>query len=424
MGATNFQVFRAHSFLPARHPCDLTPCWPLLTHQLLLTLWPREESVHLPRILVHTKSQQQEYEIRIGRKLLPAAGSTVSRALGTMARRAALVSNKKVFAIYGPSVVRGLEASGFEVWPWLIGDGEQYKSMRTVERTVRFLSENKLERNDCVVALGGGIVGDVAGFSAATYLRGIPLVQIPTTLLAQIDSSVGGKTGVNLPSGKNLAGAFHQPSAVIIDLDTLSTLPQRELVAGWCESVKQAAVASRKLFERTVSFLSRLSAGEQLINSELGELIAAQCAFKASIVAGDERESTLRRDRGSRRILNFGHTVGHALETVTRYRRFRHGEAVGYGVLVAAELSKHLGLLPPSELESIRSGVGLCGPLPPAGDLDLREITAAIARDKKSVGGHLQWVLLERIGQPRMVDSKAISALVLKQSLQSVLRIR
>jgi len=274
------------------------------------------------------------------------------------------------------------------------------------------------------VALGGGIVGDVAGFSAATYMRGIPLIQIPTTLLAQIDSSVGGKTGVNLPSGKNLVGAFYQPGAVVIDIETLSTLPQRELVGGWCESVKQGAVASRKLFDQTVSFLRDLSAGGPLISAKLEQLIAAHCAFKASIVAGDEREDSSRTDSRSRRILNFGHTVAHALETVTRYRRFRHGEAVGYGMLVAAELSKHLGLLPSPELELVRQGVAQCGPLPPASDLDFREIADAIGRDKKNVGGHLKWVLLQGIGQPRIVDGKAISARLLRESVSKVLGTR
>lgn len=167
-----------------------------------------------------------------------------------------------------------------------------------------------------------------------------------------------------------------------------------------------------------------LNAGDTLINSKLEKLIAAHCAFKASVVAADEREDSNRHDRHSRRILNFGHTVAHALETVTRYRRFRHGEAVGYGVLVAAKLSKHLGLLPSAELELIREGVALCGPLPPASDLDLREIAEAIGRDKKNVGGHIQWVLLEGIGRPRIFDGKAINARLLQQSLKTVLSAR
>ena len=375
----------------------------------------------MPRLLVHTKALQHKYEIRIGRGLLAASGAVVRRAVAPKAQRAVLISNSRVFAYYGPSVMNSLEGSGFEVWPWLIGDGERHKSLRTVEKTVRFLSERKLERSDCVVALGGGIVGDVAGFSAATFMRGLRLIQIPTTLVAQIDSSVGGKTGVNLPTGKNLVGAFHQPSAVIIDIETLSTLPQRELVGGWCEGVKQGAVASRKLFDQTVDFLGAQSAGGALITARLEALIGAHCAFKASIVAGDEREAINRNDDRSRRVLNFGHTVAHALETITRYRRFRHGEAVGYGILVAAELSKHLGLLPRSELELIRKAVALCGPLPPANDLDLRVIADAIGRDKKTVGGHLQWVMLEGIGHPRIQDGKAISASLLRQSLKKVL---
>lgn len=378
----------------------------------------------MPRLLVHTKALPQKYEIRIGRGLLAEVGAVVRRAAGNKSRCVVLVSNKTIFASYGPTVLRSLEAGGFAVWPWLIGDGEKHKSPRTVERTINFLSEKQLERNDCVVALGGGIVGDVAGFSAATYMRGIPLIQIPTTLLAQIDSSVGGKTGVNLPSGKNLVGAFHQPSAVVIDIETLSTLPPRELTGGWCESVKQGAVANRKLFDQTVRFLRGLNAGGALIVPKLEALIGAHCAFKASIVAGDEREDSNRNDRRSRRILNFGHTIAHALEAVTRYRLFRHGEAVGYGMLVAAELSKHLGLLPSTELELFREGVALCGPLPLANELDLQEVANAIGRDKKNVGGHLQWVMLEAIGQPRIIDGEAISARMLRESLKKVLRTR
>ncbi|MBC8029952.1 MAG: 3-dehydroquinate synthase [Pyrinomonadaceae bacterium] len=373
---------------------------------------------------VHTHARQQKYEIRIGRGLLTSVGANARRGFGSQAQRVVLVSNRKVFEIYGPTVIRSIEASGFTVWPWLIGDGERHKSMRTVEGILRLLAENRLDRNDGVIALGGGVVGDVAGFVAATYLRGISVIQIPTTLLAQIDSAVGGKTGVNLPAGKNLVGAFHQPRAVIIDIETLATLPSRELVAGWCESVKQGAVASRKLFKQTTQFLARVKAGDAFICSQLEDLIAAHCAFKASIVAADEREDGSRSDRRSRRILNFGHTIAHALEVVTAYRRFRHGEAVGYGVLVAAELSKHLGLLPSPELELLRHSVRLCGPLPLAGDLDAAEIAAAIARDKKSNRGQVQWVLLRRIGRPLIVDGKEISARLLQKTLRTVLGLR
>jgi 3-dehydroquinate synthase len=242
-------------------------------------------------------------------------------------------------------------------------------------------------------------------------------------LLAQIDSSVGGKTGVNLTTGKNLVGSFHQPSAVVIDLKTLATLPPRELVAGWCECVKHGAVASRKLFKQTTDFLRACNSQKIHASTHLEQLIAAHCAFKASIVAADERESPARHDHRSRRVLNFGHTTAHALEAVTNYQRFRHGEAVGHGMLVAGELSKNLGLLDQSELELLREAVSLCGPLPPAGNLDERAIITAIAHDKKRAAGHVQWVLLEKIGRPRIVDGKDISAAVLRKSLRNALRI-
>jgi 3-dehydroquinate synthase len=325
-----------------------------------------------------------------------------------------------VYSLYGTVVHNSLRASGFDVRPWLIGDGESYKSIKTVQQTLNFFSESRFERSDCVVALGGGIVGDVAGFAASVYLRGLLFIQIPTSLLAQVDSSVGGKTGVNLSAGKNLVGSFHQPVAVIADIETLRTLPERELVAGWCECVKQGAVGGRKLFKATTDFLRSSGNNEDLISSRLEELIAGHCAFKASIVAADEREEPGRSDHSSRRILNFGHTIAHALETVTRYRRFRHGEAVGQGMLVAGELSKNLGLLSQTELELLREAVSLCGPLPSAQDLDERAVIDAIAHDKKRSAGHVQWVLLERIGRPRIVDGKEISAALLAKSVRDV----
>jgi 3-dehydroquinate synthase len=302
-----------------------------------------------------------------------------------------------------------------------MGDGERHKSVRTAEQALRFLNEKRIERSDGVIALGGGVVGDLAGFAAAIYLRGVPFVQIPTTLLAQIDSSVGGKTGVNLPTGKNLVGCFHQPSAVILDIETLRTLPSRELVAGWCEMIKQGAVGNRKLFKHTTDFLRTFNTTSALISSQLENLIASQCAFKASIVAADERENIDRRDHRSRRILNFGHTVGHAIEAITNYRRFRHGEAVGHGIRVAGELSKNLGLLEQSELELLCEGIELCGSLPSADDLDQNAIADAIALDKKSSGGHVQWVLLDRIGRARILDGKEISPLLVRKSLRNAL---
>jgi 3-dehydroquinate synthase len=270
--------------------------------------------------------------------------------------------------------------------------------------------------------LGGGVVGDLAGFAAAVYLRGVPLIQIPTTLLAQIDSSIGGKNGVNLSAGKNLVGSFHQPRAIIVDIETLTTLPRRELIAGWCECIKQGAVGSRSLFRQTTDFLEVFNAKGILISPQLEKLIALHCRFKSSIVSADEGEDPDRRDRRSRRILNFGHTIAHALEALTNYRRFRHGEAVGHGMLVAGELSKNLGLLDQSELKLLNDAIRLCGPLPAANDLDESAISGAIVRDKKRVADRVQWILLEGIGRPWIVDGKEISTSLLNRSLRNALR--
>ncbi len=377
----------------------------------------------MEQIHVQFGTRRGGYDIKASSGLLDQVGIEVRAALGDSRRRVAVISNKTVFGLFGAKVERSLRASGFEIGKWLMKEGERHKSLRSLEQALEFFNQIGLERNDAVVALGGGVVGDLAGFAAATYLRGIDFIQVPTTLLAQIDSSVGGKTGVNLTQGKNLVGAFHQPRLVLIDLETLRTLPRRELTAGWCEAVKQGAVGDRKLFDRTVRVIKKFGTHDSGVeHADLGATIAAHCRFKASIVAGDEREALNRDDRRSRRILNFGHTTAHALESLTRYRRFRHGEAVGYGVLVAGALSKNLGMLGSGELELLREAVRACGPLPRANDLDIGALIRAMKSDKKSVGGRIKWVLLERIGSARIVDGNEIDALALRASLREVLR--
>jgi 3-dehydroquinate synthase len=372
------------------------------------------------RLEISLNQQARKSEINI------AAG--IRRNLGELLplkspRRVGIVSNERVFGLYGRQVKRSLKTAGFSATEWLMPEGERYKSFRSLEKAVTFLSENRFERDDLVLALGGGVVGDLAGFSAAIYLRGLPLVQVPTTLLSQIDSSVGGKTGINLTTGKNLVGAFHQPSSVFIDTETLVSLPPRELVSGFCEMVKQALISGRSLFEMTVECLEKQAHERDfLLSPKFEELIAAQCSFKASIVANDERESTSRTDTKSRRVLNFGHTTAHALETITNYRYFRHGEAVGYGMLVAAELSRNLGLIDSGDLESLRDAVRLCGRLPRADHLDTNRIIGALKHDKKSVSGQINWVLLEGIGRPRIVEGRLISAKSLRHSLRNGLR--
>src|SRR5687768_1724587 len=220
------------------------------------------------------------YDILIGAGALEDVGRAARGALSARARRVVVVSNARVHGLYGARAGASLRASGYAVERWLMGEGERHKTLRTVGRALDFFSECGLERTDAVVALGGGVVGDLAGFAAALYLRGVDFIQAPTTLLAQIDSSVGGKTGVNTAAGKNLVGAFHQPSAVVVDTVTLSTLPRRELTAGWCEAVKQGAVGDRRLFERTKTFLKGEAVRESDAgrDAELARIIAAQCA--------------------------------------------------------------------------------------------------------------------------------------------------
>ncbi|HYP53782.1 MAG TPA: 3-dehydroquinate synthase [Pyrinomonadaceae bacterium] len=379
---------------------------------------------------------REGYEIEVGRGLLGGLGGAARGALSPHARRVAVVSHARVFGLYGERAARALREGGFAVSHWLMGEGERHKTLRTAERALAFLAASKLERADAVVALGGGVVGDLAGFASALYLRGVACMQVPTTLLAQIDSSVGGKTGVNTREGKNLVGAFHHPRAVLVDTDTLRTLPPRELTAGWCEAVKQGAAGDRSLFDETVRFLEderrivedekhRSAVRESSDDSRaerLARLIAAQCAFKARVVAGDEREDVSRTDARSRRILNLGHTIGHALEAATRYRRFRHGEAVGYGLMAAGEISVRLGLLAGSELESLRRAVRLAGRLPSAAGLDEDAILSALGADKKAVAGRVRWVLLERIGRVRIVDGREVTPRVVRASLRAALR--
>ncbi len=329
------------------------------------------------------------------------------------ASKVAVISNKKVFGLYGLTVTRALQKTGHKTVTHLIGDGERIKSLKTLESTLRFLGENKISRTDMIVALGGGVVGDLAGFAAAVYLRGIKLIQVPTTLLSMIDSSVGGKTGINTDFGKNLVGAFYQPSAVLIDPDVLQTLPKRELTAGFCEAVKQGALSGQKLLKQTEDALNNIG--------QFDRFLAEQVRFKASIVAADERESAAKTDAKSRKILNFGHTFGHAIEKVTRYRRFKHGEAVGHGIIFAAELSKKLELLVEDEVKLLNDVVHRTGALPSLRGIDPSEVFEAFKFDKKNIGESLQWILLEGIGKPVIKSGSEIPDRILKDTLRTVI---
>lgn len=380
-------------------------------------------------VTIELQNNPHRYAVEIGHDLLENAGDWARRCLSAKTRKIAVVSNRKVFSLYGEAAVNSLKNSDFETRVFLMKDGERYKNLRTAEQVLKFLGENKLTRADATLALGGGVVGDLAGFAAAIYLRGIAFLQMPTTLLAMIDSSVGGKTGVNSAFGKNLIGAFHQPNGVFIDVKTLQTLPRRELTAGFCEAVKQAAIADEKLFAQTADFLENYSPlkfkryfSDDDFIAALQNLIAAQVDFKARIVMQDEKEDVGRSDGKSRKILNFGHTLAHALEKITDYKYFKHGEAVGYGILFAAELSKKLEILDKNELKSLNDVLQNVGGLPNARSINLAEVREAFAFDKKAVGKSLQWILLKKIGQPKIVENRDIPAAFIEEALTKVLR--
>jgi len=331
-------------------------------------------------IPVHTPSA--DYEIHIGSGSAARLGALLD-AVKAPARRF-LVSSPPIWKLHGQTF-EGLTSEA----PILIPDGERHKRVATVGRIYDALVRAAADRATTIVAVGGGVVGDTAGFAAATFLRGVPVVQVPTTLLAQVDSAIGGKVGVNHPLGKNLIGAFHQPLAVAIDPDLLSTLPRREFRAGLYEVVKYGMIASRPLFDRLVSDLPAIFKREPAL---LADVIGESCRIKAAVVSADERES------GPRRALNFGHTMGHALEALTQYKRFRHGEAVAYGMLAACELAVARGALDPSARDALRELITRMGPLPVVTDLSAGEAVEAAGRDKKIVGGRLHFVLPTAIG--------------------------
>ena len=331
------------------------------------------------------------YSIIIG-KGESAANPTLKKILGT-STRVFLVTNRTVWKIYSRQLRRKHHVLSIAT-PLLIPDGERFKNLKWYENLCRGLVQQGIDRRSIIVALGGGVVGDLAGFVAATVLRGIRYVQLPTTLLAQIDSSIGGKTAINLPEGKNLVGAFHQPSLVISDPLFLKTLPLREVRAGIYEAIKVGIVLDRGLFEVLESQMARLLD----LEPEVLEKVIQRCASaKAAVVVEDEREA------GSRKLLNFGHTIGHALEAVTGYRRFKHGEAVGWGSLVALRLAEKMGSISGEESIRMMSCVRSAGVLPKIADVKVAAILRHMERDKKAVAGELQWALPTGIGCGKVV---------------------
>ncbi|MBI1814255.1 MAG: 3-dehydroquinate synthase [Deltaproteobacteria bacterium] len=332
---------------------------------------------------------ERSYPIVIGVEVLASLGERL-RAM-QVSRTVAIVTNPIVRQLYADAVVGGLTAAGFAATIIEIPAGEEHKNFAWLTFLYDRLLEARLDRNSAVVALGGGVIGDLTGFAAATFLRGVPYVQIPTTLLAQVDSSVGGKTGVNHPQGKNLVGAFYQPRLVLIDTETLHSLPRREFIAGLAEVIKYGVILSPDLFALLESDLARILA---LDSTVLREIIRVSCTLKALVVGEDERE------RGVRAILNFGHTLGHAIESLTEYKRYLHGEAIAIGMAFAARLSKVRGHCSEETVTRVvrvlkRAGLPVEIPREVVG----RHLALAIEGDKKMSGGKIKFVCISEIGR-------------------------
>ena len=329
----------------------------------------------------------RSYPIHIGAGTLARAGATVA---GAGARRAVVVTNEIVASHWLAPLRASLDASGVASDVVTIADGEAHKNFATLESVVTRLLELRAERKTMIVALGGGIVGDIAGFAAAVYQRGMPFIQVPTTLLAQVDSSVGGKTGINHPLGKNMIGAFYQPRAVLIDTHCLSTLPRRELAAGLAEVIKYGAIRDAAFFAWLEDTMDALIARDP---AALARAIHDSCRIKAAIVAADEREE------GERALLNFGHTFGHAIENALGYGQWLHGEAVAAGMAVAARVSHRVGRLPKPDVDRIEALLARASLPTAAPVLGFDRWKSVLARDKKVASGTVRYVLLDAIGK-------------------------
>jgi 3-dehydroquinate synthase len=355
----------------------------------------------LTRVVVNAASGS--YSVVIGDGAIEALRAEMDAA--KLGARRLLISSERVWDFHGAR----FRKAGADREPILIEDGERYKNLNTVARLLDALVKVGADRSTVIIAIGGGVIGDMVGFAAATYLRGLPVVHVPTTLLAQVDSAIGGKTGVNHPLGKNLIGAFHAPSLVVADPIVLETLPRREFRAGLYEVIKYGVISEPSLLDRMRSTLPAIFARE---GSAVAPLVAESCRIKAQVVSADERES------GLRRILNFGHTVGHALEAVTKYKRFRHGEAIGYGMMAALAIGVARGVTPKSLGEEVDALIRQLGPLPPVADVSSKDVLAAITRDKKVVNGKLHFIAASDRG--KTVELTDVTEKELKAAVKTI----
>ncbi len=336
--------------------------------------------------VISLKLKNDDYTVLVGSGLIDSIASLIEEKTNIRSRKAAIVTDSTVGPLYAERVESSLKAAGIETCLITVPAGEASKSMEQATEVCREMLRAGLDRKSFLVALGGGVVGDLAGFAAAIFQRGIPCVQIPTTIVSQVDSSVGGKTGVNTPEGKNLVGAFHQPQLVLADVDTLSTLPDREFNEGFAEIIKHAAIRDASLMD--------LIEQKDGIRDHLIELVSRNVAIKAAVVEEDERETT-----GTRALLNFGHTIGHGIEAAGGYGRFLHGEAISLGLIAAIRLSqKHSGLSAEDGERLIKALSTYQLPTRLDDDLSNEAILNALQRDKKFEAGEIRFVLLDRLG--------------------------
>ncbi|WP_373896798.1 bifunctional shikimate kinase/3-dehydroquinate synthase AroKB [uncultured Massilia sp.] len=338
---------------------------------------------------------ERSYPIVIGRGLLD-DGALLDRHIGAGGGKVAIVTNTTVAPLYLDKVAAPLRAGGRDVVPIVLPDGEEHKNWQSLNLVFDALLANKCDRKTTLVALGGGVIGDLTGFAASSYMRGVPFVQIPTTLLAQVDSSVGGKTGINHPLGKNMIGAFYQPRAVIADTATLDTLPARELSAGLAEVIKHGAILDAGFFDWIEANVGKLVARD---HAALAHAIARSCEIKADVVRRDEREG------GLRAVLNFGHTFGHAIEAGLGYGAWLHGEAVGCGMVMAADLSHRLGLVDAASVARVRRLAQAAGLPVVAPDLGAQRWIELMEVDKKNEGGAIKFILLKPLGSPSVTTA-------------------
>ena len=335
---------------------------------------------------------ERSYTIVIDRNILSRLGSAMGKF--EFSRKVGLVSNPTVYKLYGKTIAESIKGAGFDLIEIIIPDGEEYKSLLWTEKIYEELLKSKLDRKSVLIALGGGVIGDITGYAASTYMRGIDFIQVPTTLLSQVDSSVGGKTGVNHAIGKNMIGTFWQPRLVWTDINTLKSLPSREFLSGLAEVIKYGVIWDEGFFALLEMNRDKIMILDEAI---LKDVIRRSCEIKAEIVSKDERES------GLRAVLNYGHTVGHAIETVTGYKKYLHGEAVAMGMLGAARLSNVLGIIDQSQVSRIKALIesyGLPSEVPDG--IGVEDLLSLMQLDKKTVSGSLKFILPEKIGTVRI----------------------